>query len=29
VELYFDEKRTTFVTLEKADMSAFENSAPF
>jgi replicative DNA helicase len=29
VELFFDEKRTTFVTLEKADMSAFENSAPF
>ena len=26
VELYFDEKRTTFVTLEKSDMSAFESS---
>jgi replicative DNA helicase len=27
IELYFDEKRTTFQTLEKADMSAFD-SAP-
>ena len=26
VELFFDEKRTTFVTLEKADMSSFESS---
>jgi replicative DNA helicase len=28
VELYFDEKRTTFVTLEKADLSALESSTP-
>jgi replicative DNA helicase len=28
VELYFDEKRTTFQSLEKADLSAFD-SAPF
>lgn len=28
VELYFDEKRTTFQTLEKADLAAFD-SAPF
>ncbi|MDE1924788.1 MAG: replicative DNA helicase [Patescibacteria group bacterium] len=27
VELYFDEKRTTFVTLEKTDFGAFESSA--
>jgi replicative DNA helicase len=26
IELYFDEKRTTFVTLEKSDMSSFESS---
>lgn len=29
VELYFDEKRTTFVTLEKADLSALEGAQPF
>jgi replicative DNA helicase len=29
VELYFDDKRTTFVTLEKADFSAFSNSKDF
>lgn len=28
VELYFDEKKTTFLTLEKADLSAFESAAP-
>ena len=28
VELYFDEKRTTFQSLEKADFSAFENVTP-
>jgi replicative DNA helicase len=27
VELFFDEKRTTFVTLEKTDFGAFESSA--
>ena len=27
VELYFDEKRTTFVTLEKTDFGAFESSS--
>jgi replicative DNA helicase len=27
VELYFDDKRTTFVTMEKSDFSAFENTA--
>jgi replicative DNA helicase len=26
IELYFDEKRTTFVTLEKANMGSFESS---
>lgn len=29
VELYFDDKRTTFVTLEKADFSAFSTSKDF
>jgi replicative DNA helicase len=28
VELYFNDKQTTFVTLEKADFSAFESAAP-
>ena len=28
IELYFDEKRTTFVTLEKADLGALSNAAP-
>jgi replicative DNA helicase len=28
VELYFNDKQTTFVTLEKADFSAFESTAP-
>ncbi len=27
IELYFDEKRTSFVTLEKSDFGAFESSA--
>jgi replicative DNA helicase len=28
VELYFDEKKTTFMPLEKTDFGAFENVAP-
>jgi replicative DNA helicase len=28
VELYFDEKQTTFKSLEKADFSAFDTAAP-
>ncbi|MBY0293753.1 DnaB-like helicase C-terminal domain-containing protein, partial [Patescibacteria group bacterium] len=28
VELYFDDKRTTFVTLEKTDFGAFSSSGP-
>lgn len=28
VELYFDDKKTTFLPLEKADFSAFESAAP-
>lgn len=28
VDLYFDEKRTTFQTLEKADLAAFDSPAP-
>jgi replicative DNA helicase len=27
VDLYFDDKRTTFVTMEKSDFSAFESTA--
>ncbi len=28
IELFFDEKRTTFQTLEKADMAAFDSTVP-
>jgi len=28
IELFFDEKRTTFQSLEKADLAAFDTPAP-